>query len=396
MTGHGASLRRKNVVYCRRPIGYWHPPPAPPSPGLPPPPSTLVLLRPFMSPNNYSSINAARKHKSTHPRRRWWWLPRPNRLEALRIAIFALVFVSSLIALALAAHFLTVLQSNDLTHFIPFALFTSVASMIGMIALTGVVLVHKSKPVALKVELAIMAFVGILWLILSIFISTSPAESADVQCFSDGGDLLDDLDGPFDSELFHAQYRALMAIGSVNAFILLILCAVLTYMALRHFTRTRDWVSTTRKPLLGEKSKSRSREKSRSRSQPAPPLTDLPQRVGRKPATPAKEKTKTSGLPLPATARGATRDPATRAAAPSRPSPPSKPPPLKSKPTPAPPAPKRPPIAKSKSTPLPPKDKPSTSKAVNPVTPPPKAKVAPVSGTRGASAPKPVARGKTR
>jgi len=170
-----------------------------------------------MSPNNYSSINAARKHKSTHPRRRWWWLPRPNRLEALRIAIFALVFVSSLIALALAAHFLTVLQSNDLTHFIPFALFTSVASMIGMIALTGVVLVHKSKPVALKVELAIMAFVGILWLILSIFISTSPAESADVQCFSDGGDLLDDLDGPFDSELFHAQYRALMAIGSVNA-----------------------------------------------------------------------------------------------------------------------------------------------------------------------------------
>lgn len=268
-----------------------------------------------------------------------------------------------------------------------------------MIALTGVVLVHKSKPSALKVELAIMGIVGILWLVLSIFISTSPAESADVQCFSDDGDLLAEDDGPFDSELFHAQYRALMAIGSVNAFSLLILCAVLTYMALRHFNRTRDWVSTTRKPLLGEKKSSKTRERSRSRARPVPPLTDLPQRVARKPATPAKEKSKSSGLPLPATARGASRDAGARNTAsgtrPPQPISHSKPLP-KLSPAP-PPAPKRPPISKSKSTPLPPKDKPSTSKTANPVTPPPKAKVAPVSGGgKGASAPKPVARGKTR
>jgi len=345
-----------------------------------------------MSPNNYSSINAARKHKS-HTRRRW--LPRPNRLEALRIAIFILVLITSFIALALSAHFLTVLQSNDLTHFVPFAIFTSVASILGMIILSVVVLIHKSKPAALKVELSIMAVVGILWLILSIFTSTSPAESADVQCFSDDGDLLDEDDGPFDSDLFHAQYRALMAIGSVNAFTLLIMCAVLTYMALRHFNRTRDWVSTTRKPLLGEKKASKSREKSRSRSRsrPLPPLTDLPQRVGRKPTTPAKDKPKSAGLPLPVTARGATRDAGTRNTAsgnrPSQPTSHSKPLP---KPTGAPPPPaKRPPISKSKSTPLPPKDKPPISKAVNPVTPPPKAKVAP-----RVNAPKPVARGKTR
>jgi len=343
-----------------------------------------------MSPNNnYSSINAARKHKNHTTKRRWF--PRPNRLEALRIAIFILVLVTSLVALALALHFLTVLQSNDLTHFVPFALFASVASIIGMIALIAIVLVHKSKPAALKVELAIMGFLGILWLILSIFISTSPAENADVQCFSDDGDLLDEDDGPFDSELFHAQYRALTAIGSVNAFSLLIMCAVLTYMALRHFNRTRDWVSTTRKPLLGEKKSSKQRDRSRSKSRSAPPLTDLPQRVARKPTT--KEKPISSGLPLPATARGASRDPPmsrTMAAATARPSQ-SKPPP---KPTPPPPAPKRPPISKSKTNPLPSRDKPSTSKTANPVTPPPKAKVA--AGVRSASAPKPVARGKTR
>lgn len=101
------------------------------------------------NPNNYSSINASRKHGS-HSKRGF---TRPNRLEALRLAIFSFVLATSLIALGLSAHFLTVLQANELSasliiivrrnrnvynetaHFIPFALFTSVASIIGMIAL---------------------------------------------------------------------------------------------------------------------------------------------------------------------------------------------------------------------------------------------------------------------
>lgn len=99
------------------------------STGLPPPPIpsfTRIPYLPFydsrMSPDqkNYSSINASRKpapnvHRShSHSKRAW---TRPNRLETLRLAVFGLVLATSLIALALAAHFLTVLQANDLSVF---------------------------------------------------------------------------------------------------------------------------------------------------------------------------------------------------------------------------------------------------------------------------------------
>lgn len=160
-------------------------------------------------------------------------------------------------------------------------------------------------------------------------------------------------------------------------------------MALRHFNRTRDWVSTTRKPLLGEKKSSKSREKSRS-FRPAPPLTELPKRAARKTADVTKGKDKSSGLPLPATARGASRsNNVTRNdAAGTRP--PAPPP----RPTPA-PEPKRPPIAKSKTVPTQVKDRPSTSKAPVSPAPLPRAKVAVPANGAGRGAPQPVVRRKT-
>lgn len=207
-------------------------------------------------------------------------------------------------------------------------------------------------------------------------------------------------------------------------------------MALRHFKSTRDWVSTTRKPLLGEKSRSRSNNKnnnaSKSRSAPnpntsrskrsGPPLTDLPARVARKAFSVvsavgelgagyrhSSERRREKGLPMPVSSRqrkqsqnqpkekevSRTMREATRPVAPvTVQTPPVKAPIASRFKTPAPPPkasqpqsrpslpPKasaanggdkpRHPVVKSKSLPNTTKEK---AGKVNPITPPPKAKI---------------------
>jgi len=162
----------------------------------------------------------------------------PSLFNSIRLGLYSTVIVFGIICLALAANFLTVLASSDLTRFVPLAIFVScagtliVATLLGFSCLKG----HRN-PISTRIELASLGLAALLWLILGVFLATSESQDADVECFSSltATVPLDDMEASFHTEQFQAMYHVLMAFSLVNACLLIFAFVALMYLALKRY-----------------------------------------------------------------------------------------------------------------------------------------------------------------
>jgi len=125
------------------------------------------------------------------------------------------------------------LAASDLTRFVPFALFVCCVGLLVISSLLGFSLVLRERnPISTRIELASLGLLGVLWLALGVFLSTSDSQSADVECFASESStvVLDDSTSDFQTEQYHAMYRVLMAFSLINA--ILVVFAFITLLTL--------------------------------------------------------------------------------------------------------------------------------------------------------------------
>jgi len=150
----------------------------------------------------------------------------------IRLVIFLMVIVWSLIVLGIAAHFQDIFVANDLTHYIPFAIFVAAITLFIVIALliSGRWMQHKGILSQTRTELSLVGFLGGFWLALGLYVSLAPI--ADVEC---------DDDELYSTGTYHTQYRVLEVFSLFNLILLMGYLFLLLGLALRrHFKGDRD------------------------------------------------------------------------------------------------------------------------------------------------------------
>jgi len=160
-------------------------------------------------------------------------LPRMHLVfNAFRLITFVALLAWSLIVLGLTTHFLVVLVSSELTHFVPFGIAAStltIATMLGLLFLSNF---WKTNPVSTRGELGCIGVLGTLWLALGTFMLTASSQSAEVECFSDDDGALEVTS--FNTDTYQAQYRVIEAFSIFNAILTWGYFILLLFLALRH------------------------------------------------------------------------------------------------------------------------------------------------------------------
>ncbi|KIK06692.1 hypothetical protein K443DRAFT_247083 [Laccaria amethystina LaAM-08-1] len=163
-----------------------------------------------------------------------------SRMSALfntiRASIYGSVLLFTVICLAMAGHFQTVLAASDLTRFIPFAIFVCSASFfIFMVLISFGVFLRERNPISTRIELASLGLAGVFWLVLGVYLTTSESQSADVECFasSDATQPLSDEAASFHTDQYQAMYRVLNSFSLINAALILFSCLTLLFLAAR-------------------------------------------------------------------------------------------------------------------------------------------------------------------
>jgi len=163
--------------------------------------------------------------------------------NTIRASIYGSVVLFTVICLAMAGRFQSVLAVSDLTHFVPFAIFVCSASMfIIIILLVFGFFLRDRNPISTRVELASLCLAGIFWLVLGVYLTTSDAQTADVECFSTDGSqtLLTDQMSDFHTDQYQAMYRVLMTFALINAFLVLVSFLALLCLAIRKYRKGDD------------------------------------------------------------------------------------------------------------------------------------------------------------
>jgi len=167
----------------------------------------------------------------------------PSLFNLIRTSLYGAVILFTVICLSLAGHLQTVLAASDLTRFVPFAIFVCTASLLTLIVLLGAsFFLRERNPISTRIELPSLAFSGLLWLILGLYLATSESQSADVECFASEQDTqpLDDSIAGFHTDQYQAIYRVLTAFSLINATVILLFCIGLLLLALRRQRKGDD------------------------------------------------------------------------------------------------------------------------------------------------------------
>ncbi|KAI0045294.1 hypothetical protein FA95DRAFT_1561246 [Auriscalpium vulgare] len=213
----------------------------------------------------------------------------PSKFNIIRAIIYSLVFLWTIICLAIAAHFQSVLAASDLTRFVPFAIFVSSASMVIILVLSAFSVRRNMNPISTRIELGCLGLVGTFWIALGAFLASSDSETASVECF-ESGDSTSPVDGGFSTDTYQAQYRVLEAFSLFNAALVWGFLLLLFGLAMKHYMNghkevwqspvtTYDWFGKGGKasklpaPVTARPSRSRSK----SKAAPVPP-PDAPKR----------------------------------------------------------------------------------------------------------------------
>jgi hypothetical protein len=235
----------------------------------------------------------------------------PSLFITLRACLYGAVFVATLICLAMAGHFQSVLAASDLTRFVPFALFVCCAGLLVISALLGCGLfLRERSPISARLELASLGFLGILWLALGLFLATSDSQSADVECFTaeDASVVLDEEASEFQTDQFHAMYHVLTAFALINAVLVLLAFIVLLTLVLRRHLAgdSHMWYGPVSAGLVNNYSKPSKSHSSRRRASSKPILPTTAPVLTEKPST--KSRSASKHRPTHSSSRRAQRD----------------------------------------------------------------------------------------
>ncbi|KAI1786517.1 hypothetical protein LXA43DRAFT_53734 [Ganoderma leucocontextum] len=227
-------------------------------------------------------------------------LPRmPPVFNIVRVCVYIAVLVWTIVCLAIAAHFQSILQTSDLTRFVPFAIFVCCTTMVIIVALLAFGLWKERNPISTRVELGCLGLAGTLWLALGAFVASSDSEMADVECFSSSDAEAEPIDIPgFNTETYHAQYHVLEAFSFFNMILIFAFLVLLLVLAVRqHRAGTKhvwvlpvtmiSWFGRTGRPV--GKLPAPVTHRSRSRSQ-RPPVTEKEKPKARSQSRPAEPR----------------------------------------------------------------------------------------------------------
>jgi len=160
----------------------------------------------------------------------------PSLFNTIRASLYGVVLLFTVICLAMAAHFQSVLAASDLTRFVPFAIFVCAASLfIFTVLLVFSLLLKERNPISTRIELASLGLAGVFWLVLGVYLTTSESQSADVECFASETSqvVLDPEIANFRTEQYQAMYRVLNAFALMNAALIIFACFALLFLAVR-------------------------------------------------------------------------------------------------------------------------------------------------------------------
>jgi len=161
----------------------------------------------------------------------------------------------TLICLAIAAHFQSLLVITDLTRFVPFAIFVCSTSMLILVILLGCGLIRTNNPISTRIELGCLGLLGTFWLALGAFLASSDSENANVECFSSDAET-DPIDIPgFSTETYQAQYRVLEAFSLFNVILIWSFLLFLLALAVKHHYRVNRnvwYIAVTNYPWFGK------------------------------------------------------------------------------------------------------------------------------------------------
>lgn len=183
----------------------------------------------------------------------------PPLFNIIRACVYLAVVLWSVICLAIAGHFHSLLVASDLTRFIPFAIFVCSAGLLIILVLLAFGFRKQMNPISTRIELGCLGLAGTFWLALGAFLITSASESADVECFSSETSTVPVENPSFSTETYHAQYRVLEAFSLFNVILIWGFLLLLLVLVLReHFKgETQVWYCpVTVYPWLNSYSKS--------------------------------------------------------------------------------------------------------------------------------------------
>jgi len=161
----------------------------------------------------------------------------------IRTSIYSAVIVWTLIVLGMAAHLDSILVSNEMTRFIPLAIFVSVLTFLIIPSLLAFGFIKRPFLVQqVRIEMAFVGVLGLLWFIVGLYTATEP--EAEVECeFDNDGDYAPSDE--FTTETFYAQYHTLEAFAIFNAILLLLVFFALLLLSLRQHRMGQSQVWTS-------------------------------------------------------------------------------------------------------------------------------------------------------
>lgn len=202
--------------------------------------------------------------------------PMPSKFNIFRASLLGVALIWTIICLAISAHFQSLLVIDDLTRFVPFAIFVASISLFVLVVLLSFSLKRSGNPISTRIELGCLGLIGTFWLALGAFLASSDSDSADVECYaSETSTDLIDIPG-FSTEAYQAQYRVLEAFSLFNVILIWGFFFLLLGLALKHHFRVnrRVWlIGVTDYPWFGKGSSKQlpapisNRSRSRGRAQ---------------------------------------------------------------------------------------------------------------------------------
>ncbi|OAX43484.1 hypothetical protein K503DRAFT_847149 [Rhizopogon vinicolor AM-OR11-026] len=220
--------------------------------------------RPYTSPPHQSRQHQSIRERKTSRRKRLSTFSvstlftrpaMPSKFNIFRACIYGAVLTWTLICLAIAAHFQSLLVITDLTRFVPFAIFVCSTSMLILVILLGCGLIRTNNPISTRIELGCLGLLGTFWLALGAFLASSDSENANVECFSSDAETTPiDIPG-FSTETYQAQYRVLEAFSLFNVILVWSFLLFLLALAVKHHYRVNRnvwYTAVTSYPWFGK------------------------------------------------------------------------------------------------------------------------------------------------
>jgi len=163
--------------------------------------------------------------------------------QTIRLAIYITVLAWSLIVLGLGSFFDHLIIMNDLTRYVPLAIFVAVCTLL---IVPTLLLANSFKHTLIltqvRSELAFVGLLGLFWFILGV--STGSGENSIIECdFTGDGDFVESDE--YSTDMYHAQLRVLKAFSIFNAVLLLGFFLFLLVLAVRQHRMGRTFVWTS-------------------------------------------------------------------------------------------------------------------------------------------------------